>query len=82
MRTDLQHIAAAAGDSGGPVVTSPDGTYGWDMQARGLISGSYGSKVVCPAAGVGTYGPTTCYESVSFIGMSAIINILGFTLYT
>ncbi|WP_344443069.1 hypothetical protein [Kitasatospora nipponensis] len=81
MRTDTGHAAVAAGDSGGPVIASPDGTYGNDMQARGLISGSYGGTVVC-AFGVDTYGATTCYEGVSYIGMSAIVNTLGFTLNT
>lgn len=33
IRTDTS-MAVAAGDSGGPVVTSADGTYGNDMQAR------------------------------------------------
>lgn len=82
MRTDTSSHAAANGDSGGPVVTSADGTYGNDMQARGLISGSWGQVVVCPVWGVGIAMQTTCYEGVQFIGMSAIVNTLGFTLHT
>ncbi|MFF0298213.1 hypothetical protein ACFYST_32100 [Kitasatospora sp. NPDC004614] len=82
MRTNTGDHAAAQGDSGGPVVTSPDGTYGNDMQARGLISGSWGQYVACPTWGVGIAMETTCYEGVQFIGMSAIVNTLGFTLYT
>ncbi|MFD7985395.1 trypsin-like serine protease [Kitasatospora indigofera] len=82
LRTDSYAIASAQGDSGGPVVASPDSSYGNDMQARGLISGSYGEVVVCPTWGVGTAGQTTCFSGVSYIGMSAIVNTLGFTLYT
>jgi hypothetical protein len=81
MRTDTSSMAVAAGDSGGPVITSPDGTYGTNMQARGLISGSYGGTVTC-AWGVDTYGETTCFDGVAYIGMSAIVNTLGFNLYT
>jgi hypothetical protein len=79
LRTDTSAQAAAGGDSGGPVVTSPDGTYGNDMQARGLISGAWGQTVVCPAGGVADTS-TFCYEGVHYIGMSAIVNTLGFTL--
>ncbi|MGK4580273.1 hypothetical protein [Kitasatospora sp. HPMI-4] len=82
MRTDTSTHASANGDSGGPVVTSSDGTYGNDMQARGLISGSWGQVVVCPTWGVGIAMETTCYEGVQFIGMSAIVNQLGFALHT
>lgn len=82
MQTNSWDMGSAQGDSGGPVIASPDGSYGNDMQARGLISGSYGHFQVCPTWGVGIYGQTTCYEGVSYIGMSAIVNTLGFTLST
>ncbi|MFD9123420.1 hypothetical protein [Kitasatospora sp. NPDC059571] len=81
-RTDSSTIAVAQGDSGGPVVTSTDGTWGSEMQARGLISGGDGEWVVCPTWGVGTAGQTACYSGVACIGMSAIVNTLGFTLNT
>lgn len=81
IRTDTS-MAVAGGDSGGPVVTSPDGTYSNDnMQARGLISAGWGSTVTCPAGSVANSG-TTCYEGVAFIGMSAIVNKMGFNLNT
>ncbi|GAA0274725.1 hypothetical protein GCM10010302_10400 [Streptomyces polychromogenes] len=80
IRTDTS-MAVARGDSGGPVVTSADGTYGNDMQARGLISGSWGSTVTCPAGSVAN-SATTCYEGVAFIGMSAMVNKMGFNLNT
>ncbi|MEV8515088.1 hypothetical protein [Dactylosporangium sp. NPDC051484] len=74
------NMASAKGDSGGPVVAC--GATCDMMQARGIISGSYGNWVVCPVAGVGTAGSTECFEGVSYIGMSAFVNNLGFTLFT
>ncbi len=79
LRTNGNDFATANGDSGGPVVACNGSCE--QMQARGIISGAYGQWVVCPTFGVGTYGPTTCYEGVSYIGMSAYINNLGFVLY-
>lgn len=80
IRTDTSNPAAAQGDSGGPVVASPSGSY-TDMQARGLISGSWGATVACQS--VRPLSPaTTCYEGVQFIGMSSILSVVGFTLYT
>ncbi|MFG2822081.1 hypothetical protein ACGFX4_21965 [Kitasatospora sp. NPDC048365] len=82
MRTDTSTHAAAQGDSGGPVVTSADGTYGFDMQARGVISGSWGGVVVCPLFGVDIAGETTCYEGVQYIGLYYLVNNLGFSVNT
>jgi hypothetical protein len=48
------------------------------MQARGIISASHGNWVVCGA--VAYPGQTTCYEGVTYIGMSAIINTMAVVL--
>ena len=79
-------FASAEGDSGGPVVASPDGTYSTtNMQARGIISGANGDWVVCDPnllAPIGRNGNSACWQGVAFIGMSAIVNTMGFHLYT
>ncbi|WTW98197.1 S1 family peptidase [Streptomycetaceae bacterium NBC_01309] len=75
-RTNLSDMASAKGDSGGPVVTSPDGTYGVNMEARGIIHGGLGGQVACPGSGTpgtGTAGPTNCYESVAYIAIRRIL---------
>lgn len=74
-------FAAAAGDSGGPVVASADGTYGVNMQARGLIHAGLSSSWLACSPGDDTWIASACYGTVLYIGMSAITN-LGFTTKT
>ena len=80
-RTIAGTMAVASGDSGGPVVTSADGSWGMRMQARGIISGGPDdSWVVCDPTWLAVPG-NTCYATVDYIGMSAITG-LGFTTRT
>ncbi|MFJ8746547.1 hypothetical protein ACIRL2_45295 [Embleya sp. NPDC127516] len=75
-------IALALGDSGGPIVASSDGTYGPKMTARGIISASCGTWVVCPPEGDGVAGPTECFEGVSYVPIRTILNNFGISLRT
>lgn len=75
-------IALAKGDSGGPVVASSDGTYGPKMTARGIISASYGTWVVCPPVGDGVAAPTECFEGVSYVPIRPILKNFGISLRT
>ncbi|MFD7324185.1 hypothetical protein ACFV9D_24295 [Streptomyces sp. NPDC059875] len=80
-RTNLQDVSHSKGDSGGPVVTSPDGTYGFDMEARGIISVGRGEPVVCIPNE--TVDPTVrCFGTVGYIPMGTIINTFGIRLAT
>ncbi|MGC0418617.1 S1 family peptidase [Embleya sp. AB8] len=75
-------IAIAQGDSGGPIVASPDGTYGGNMEARGIISASDGNYVVCPVWGEGTAGETICYEGVAYIAIRRVLSDFGVVIAT
>ncbi|MFI6583522.1 hypothetical protein [Embleya sp. NPDC050493] len=75
-------IAIATGDSGGPIVASPDGTYGGNMEARGIVSASDGSYVVCPVWGEGTAGITDCFEGVSYIAIRRVLSDFGVVIAT
>ncbi|MFJ5548694.1 hypothetical protein [Streptomyces sp. NPDC093225] len=70
-RTNVQDVAGGKGDSGGPVVTSPDGTYGHDMEARGIISGGDGEIAVCIPGG--TAASTRCYEGVAYVAIRRVL---------
>ncbi|MFF7442714.1 S1 family peptidase [Streptomyces sp. NPDC008122] len=80
-RTDLQDVSHSKGDSGGPVVTSPDGTYGFDMEARGIISVGRGEPTVC-IPGETQRPDVMCFSTVGYIPMGTIMNTFGLTLAT
>lgn len=67
-------VAAAKGDSGGPVITNvPSQVY-----ARGLISGGY-TTVSC-GSGVAPGG--VCYNTVFYVPISTILTKTGTSLHT
>lgn len=74
----ISGVAAAEGDSGGPVVFCTGGTCDpTNMQARGIIS-ALDVQTTCGS----TAYPTKCYSIVYYEGLTSVVNILGWTPHT
>ncbi|MER7759672.1 hypothetical protein [Streptomyces sp. NPDC097619] len=80
-RTDMSNVSHALGDSGGPVVTTADGTYGPRMAARGIISAGIGGPVVCVPGE--TRNPSTrCFGEVGYVAIRRVLADFELTLVT
>ncbi|PCG87391.1 hypothetical protein CIB93_04375 [Streptomyces sp. WZ.A104] len=74
--SDSSTIAARRGDSGGPVVLSEgqDAGIGKAVTAMGVVSSGAGRGFACPTGVV-----STCFKTITFVGIDDALNFLGGT---
>ncbi|MER7467977.1 hypothetical protein [Streptomyces sp. NPDC097981] len=81
-RTNLTEPASVSGDSGGPVVTTADGTCGHGMEARDTISGGGGDYVVCDPNGVAEPNNPNikCHTDVFYSPIMPTLTVFGLAI--